>query len=116
MKTKILTTVFIVILYLSLFSNTTLLNAQDCDTVTVTQDRTEIPRDPDNVLVYADWLAKRTACVVNIELAESGNFKIFMETKNDSDQINESYYLTIKYPDGIVKFDCMVAKQKSPAN
>ncbi|NOZ56405.1 MAG: hypothetical protein GXO73_06410 [Calditrichaeota bacterium] len=72
---------------------------QACDTVTITKDIMLIPRDPKAVAVRSDKPYKWTKCAVNVRVAEGAYYKIYVNTKNDLDQPNESYFLTVLYPD-----------------
>lgn len=87
----------ILMLLLSLLSN--LAIAQECDTVVVTENYTEIQRDPAELYVVNIRIPGRFECAVNIQVDEPGYYKIFVEIWNDPDEPNESYYMTLKYPD-----------------
>lgn len=72
---------------------------QACDTVTIAKDITLVPRDPKAVAVRSDKPYKWTKCAVNVRVTEGSYYKIYVNTKNDLDQPNESYFLTVLYPD-----------------
>ena len=70
------------------------------DTFEVTGDTTTFLRDPSKIYVVAYDSTRISRKVANLDVKRAGYYKIIAWDLNDKDQINESFFLQIKYPDG----------------
>lgn len=66
----------------------------------MTSDTLTISLDPTHIYVLADSPERYSMILANVQVDTAGYYTIFVQTGNDSDQHNESFYLKIRYPDG----------------
>ncbi|GBD93976.1 hypothetical protein BMS3Abin05_01572 [bacterium BMS3Abin05] len=70
-----------------------------CDTVyDMTGDTTSFTLDPSTIYVVADNAPARTKIAACVNVKKSGYYRIWVQELNDKSQKNESFYLSVVYP------------------
>ncbi len=78
-----------------------------CDSVfNVVGDTTSFALDPHSIYVIADYEPKYTRDAACLDVAQAGFYQIIATVLNDTDQVNESFFLTVRYEDGTINTPC----------